>query len=102
MAETVAAVGRHAAEPVAKPFFANLFFYLFDAAEFDPRGASRFLGRHACTNVLRYQQFEVGMNLLVEVYLHAMTKKQISQETLEFHQETHAEDLSTMLPMLGQ
>ncbi len=58
-------------EPVAKPFFANLFFYLFDAAQFDPRGTLRLLGRHARPNVFRYQHFKMGMNLLVEVYLDA-------------------------------
>jgi hypothetical protein len=40
---------------------------LFDTAKFDPRGALRFLRRHARTNVFFYQHFEVGMNLLLEV-----------------------------------
>jgi hypothetical protein len=44
---------------------------LFYSAEFDPRGAFRFVRRHARANVFRNQHFEVGMNLLVEVYLHA-------------------------------
>jgi hypothetical protein len=43
---------------------------LLDSAKFDPRGALRFVRRHARANVFRYQQLEVGMNLLVEVYLH--------------------------------
>jgi hypothetical protein len=38
-------------EPIAKPFFANLFFHLFDSAQFDPRGTVRFVRRHARTNV---------------------------------------------------
>ena len=42
--ETVAAIGDHGAEPIANPFFANLFFHLFDAAKFDPRSALRFFG----------------------------------------------------------
>jgi hypothetical protein len=70
LAEAVAAIGEHGAEPVAKPLFANLFFHLFDTAKFDPRGTLRFARRHARTNVFRYQHFEVGVNLLVEVYLH--------------------------------
>jgi hypothetical protein len=43
---------------------------LLDSAQFDPRGALRFVRRHARANVFLYQHFEVGMNLLVEVYLH--------------------------------
>jgi hypothetical protein len=58
-------------EPTANPFLANLFFHLFDTAELDPRGALRFVWWHARTNVFIYQQFEVGMNLLVEVSFHA-------------------------------
>jgi hypothetical protein len=57
-------------EPIANPFFANLFFHLF-AAKFNPRGPLRFLRRHTRTNVFLYQHFEVGTNLLVEVNLHA-------------------------------
>ena len=57
-------------EPVAKPFFANLLFHLFDPSKFDLRGTPRFLRRHACTNVFRYQKFKVRMNFLVEVYVH--------------------------------
>ncbi len=70
LAETIAAIGEHGAEPVAKPFFANLFFHLFDPSKFDPRGTLCFLRRHACANVFFYQHFQVGMNLLVEVYIH--------------------------------
>jgi hypothetical protein len=67
--DSVAVIGDHGMEPSANPFFANLLFHLFDAAEFDPRGALRFLQRHACANVFLRQHFEVGTNLLVEVYL---------------------------------
>jgi hypothetical protein len=66
----VTAIREHGAEPIANPFFANLFFHLFDTAKFDPRGTFRFLRRHARTNVLFYQHVEVGVNLLVEVQLH--------------------------------
>jgi hypothetical protein len=62
---------------------------LLDAAEFDARGALRFARRHARASVFRYQRFEVGMNLLVEVYLHTTRKEEISQETSSFHQERH-------------
>jgi hypothetical protein len=54
-------------EPIAYVYFANLFFHLFDAAEFDPRGALRFFSRHACAKVFLDQQFEVGTNFLVEI-----------------------------------
>jgi len=43
---------------------------LLDSAEFDPRGTLRLLQRYAGLNVFLDQQFEVGMNLLVEVYIH--------------------------------
>jgi len=67
LAETIAAIGEHGAEPVAKPFFANLFFHLFDPSKFDPHGPLCFLRRHACANVFIGQHFQVGINLLVEV-----------------------------------
>jgi hypothetical protein len=38
-------------EPVAKALFANLFFYLFETARFDPRGTLRFPRRHAPSGV---------------------------------------------------
>jgi len=57
-------------EPIAKPFFANLFLHLIAAAQFDSRGALGFLRGHACTNVFLHQHFKVGVNLLIEVYLH--------------------------------
>jgi hypothetical protein len=43
---------------------------LLDSAKFDARVASRFVRRHARANVFLDQHFEVGTNLLVEVYLH--------------------------------
>jgi hypothetical protein len=43
---------------------------LLDSAKFDPRGALRFLRRHTRADVFLDQQFEVRMNLLVEVRLH--------------------------------
>ena len=70
LAETVAAIGDHGGKPIASPLLANLLFHLFDAAKLDPRGALRFLRRHAGTNIFLGQHFEMGMNLLVEVCLH--------------------------------
>ena len=40
--KTVAAIGQHGMKPSADAFFANLFFDLFDAAKFDPRGSRGF------------------------------------------------------------
>jgi hypothetical protein len=57
-------------EPIANPFFANLFFNLLDTAKLVPCGSLRFLQRHARTTAVFDQHFEVRMNLLVEVYLH--------------------------------
>jgi hypothetical protein len=71
LSKTIATIADHRTEPIASPFLANLFFHLFDTAKFDSRGALRFVRRHARANVFRYQHFEVGMNLLVKVYLHA-------------------------------
>src|SRR5229473_6964033 len=39
LAETIAAIGEHGAKPVAKPLLANLFFDLFDSAQFDSCGS---------------------------------------------------------------
>src|SRR5207245_523822 len=85
LAETIAAIGEHGVEPVAKPFFANLFFHLFDPSKFDSRGPLCFLRRHACANVFIGQHFQVGMNLLVEVYPHDEMKKDFA-ETFELSQ----------------
>ena len=63
--------GQQGIEKRARPRIAHLLLDLFYSAEFDPRGALRFVRRHARANVFRNQHFEVGMNLLVEVYLHA-------------------------------
>src|SRR5580693_730864 len=69
--EAITAIGDHRAEPAAKLLFTNLFFHLFNTSQFDPRGTLRFLGRHAGTNVFFSQQFEMGMNFVVEVHLYA-------------------------------
>ena len=79
---------------MAKAFFANLFFHLLDTAKVDPRGTLRFRRRHARSDVFLCQHVEVGMNLLVQVYLHTTSGKEISQETSGFHQERHAKDFS--------
>jgi hypothetical protein len=63
---------------------------LLDSARFEPRGALRFVRRHARANVFRYQHFEVGANLLVQVYLHTSRQKEISQETSSFHKEGYS------------
>ncbi len=78
-------------KPIANPRFANLFFHLFDATKFNTRGTSCFLGEHARTNVFLYQQFEVGMNLQVEVRLYTSGQEEVSQKTSRFHKERHAE-----------
>ncbi len=57
-------------EKRARPRIAYLLLDLLDSAKFDPRGALRFVRRHARANVFLYQHFEVGMNLLVEVCVH--------------------------------
>jgi hypothetical protein len=49
-----------------------LLFDLLDSAKLDARGALRFVGWHAGANIFVGQHFEVGANLLVEVYVRAM------------------------------
>lgn len=58
------------------------------------RRALRFPRRHSRANVFRYQQFEVGVNLVVQVCLHAPREKEISQETSGFDKERHANHLN--------
>ena len=41
--QAVAAVGEHRVQPIPNPFFANLLFYLFDAAQFNLSSTCRFL-----------------------------------------------------------
>jgi len=98
LAETIAAIGEHRAEPIAYPFLANLFFHLFDAAEFDLRGALRFMQLHAGTNVFRYQHFEVGMNFMIEVCFDTAGQEKISPEASSFLKEWHNQWLSTTFP----
>src|SRR4029077_3549853 len=98
----IEAIGEHRVKPVAKAFFANLFFHLFDATQFDSGRALGFARRHACANVFLGQQFEMGTNLLVEVNLHSATRKEISQEATSFYKERHADNLPTMLLMPGR
>jgi hypothetical protein len=43
---------------------------LFDTAKFDSRGPSSFFWRHACANVFLGQNFQLGVNFLVEVCIH--------------------------------
>ena len=102
LAETIAAIGEHRAEPIAYPFLTNLFFHLFDAAEFDLCSALRFVRRHAGTNVFRYQHFEVGMNFMIEVCFHTARPEKISQEASSFLSERHIETLSMMFPRLAR
>ena len=67
-------------EPIANPFFANFVFHQLDTPKFDPRGTLRIPGLHARTNGFLDQHFEVGMNLLVEVYFHMTNKKRLWPE----------------------
>src|SRR5271170_2205074 len=80
---------KHGMQPVADALFADLFFHLFEAAEFDARGALRFLWRHASADVLVDQQGEVGLDLLVEVSGCAMKTEKIAQEISGFHVKRH-------------
>ena len=82
-------------ERIADAFFADLFFYLFDTAEFDACDTLGFARWHTRANVFLGQHFEVGMNLLVEIYLHTKRGKKISQETSNFHKKLHAEPPTT-------
>src|SRR5882724_4555827 len=102
LAETIAAIGDDRSEPIAYPLLTNLFFHLFDAAEFDLRGALRFVRRHAGTNVFRYQHFEVGMNFMIEVCFDTARQEKISQQASSFLSERHIETLSMMFPRLAR
>jgi len=62
-AKAVAAIRDHGVKPIANPSLAHLFFHLFDAAEFHPRGPSRFLRRTARRQVLLDQQIEMSAYL---------------------------------------
>ena len=79
------AIGDHRAKPIANSFFANLFFHLLDAAEFQQRGTLRFLLRYARANVFFRHHLKVAANLLVEICLDTAGEKEISRETSEFH-----------------
>src|SRR5260370_17660055 len=57
LAETVAAIGDHGGQPVAKSFLANLFFHLFDTPKLDSPGALPFLRGHAPPTVLSNPPF---------------------------------------------
>ena len=85
-------------EPIANPFFANLFFHLFDTAKLDPRGTLCLFRRHARANVFLDQHFEVGIDFLVEVSVHTFRGEEITQETSAFCKEWHARLLSTVVP----
>jgi hypothetical protein len=76
-------------EPTANPSFTHLFLHLLHSAQFDPRGAARFVRRHTRANVFVNQHGEVGLNFLVEVYIHTSRVKEISQEASGFHKERH-------------
>jgi hypothetical protein len=89
LSDSIAAIGDYGVKPIANPFFANQFFYLFDAAKLNPRGTLCFFGRHARTNVFLNQHFEVGMNFLVEICIHTISYEEISQETSDLHKERH-------------
>jgi hypothetical protein len=67
---------------------------LVNSAKFDPGSTLRFVQRHARANIFRYQHFQVGTNLLVQVYLHTSRQKEISQETSSFHKEGHGNHLN--------
>jgi hypothetical protein len=67
-------------EPHARAHLAHFFFYLFDAAEFDARGASG-LGRgHSGTEFLVGEQIEVATHFRIEIAIRMLPAEQISNE----------------------
>jgi hypothetical protein len=72
--KTIATIGDHGLQPVANPFFVDLVFHLSDPSEFDPRSPLGFVQGHASAEVFVGEHFDVGMNLLVEVFIMCMFK----------------------------
>ena len=89
LAESETAIGEHRTKPVTQALFADLFFNLFDAAEFDAGGALRFVLRHACAQIFFFQHFDVRMDLAVQVGIDAAGGEEVVQEASDFHKQWH-------------
>jgi hypothetical protein len=87
------AIGKYRVKPIPYALFADLLFDLFNTAEFDARRSSSFVRRHAGSQVLFREHFQVGMNLPVEVHFRTPGKKKVPQETPNFEQEGHTTPL---------
>jgi hypothetical protein len=96
-----AAIGNYGTEPIADPFFADLFLHLLDALEFDSCGTLRFFRWYACANVFISQHFQVGLKFPAEICIQTISYEEISQETSDSHKERHAGLLSTKLSKLA-
>jgi hypothetical protein len=81
-------------ERTAKPFLAYLLLDLFRAAEFDSPRSLGFPRSHARSNVFVNQHLEVRADLLVQVYLHSLGEKEISQETTGLCKQQHDHHLN--------
>jgi hypothetical protein len=89
----VAVIGDHGVEAIASPFFANLFFQLFDTTSFGPRGTLRFFPHYVQMNFLLCERLEMGLNLLGRgLSPHDETKRDFAETS---HKERHPGYLST-------
>ena len=96
LAESEVRVGEDGVEPIAEAFLADLFFELFDAAEFDAGAALGFGLLHSSTEVFLCEHFEVGENFFVQLRVHTIRQEEIAQEASDPHKERHGN--STLLP----
>ena len=73
--------------------FADLFFHLVNAAEFDSCASLRFVRQHACANVFAGEHCEAGTNFCIEVPIHMTRREEVAQDAFEFDEERHMEHL---------
>jgi hypothetical protein len=64
----------------AGEYFADLFFYLLDAAEFDAGGAAGFVGAHPVSDLFIGEKLEIRMHLVVEFTVRTAVAEQIAGE----------------------
>ena len=80
-------------QPAAQARFSNLFLDLFEAAEFDARGALRLVRLHPSANFFRGEHLAVRVDFMVQVRVCAMREEQVFDEAANLHKEWHGERL---------
>jgi hypothetical protein len=88
--KAITSIREYGMERAAETLFADLFFYLLEAAEFDASGALRFVGGHAVAEIFVSEEGEVGLDFVVEVGVDATEGEKVAEERTKFREEGHA------------